>query len=193
MRADVNYCKKVQAGGAVIKSLYIIRLGEFSVILLLLFLFPLNHADGMPNFSTAEPIDDRLAVTCDLTKSIFHEAGGSTVSAIRKTLEIRFEKENRFILDHEVTRDGETQETISELLIQMEYKEIDKDLSARNGILIAYLNGAYLGEFQISRSRFHKGVIERNTSYQSPHSVFGRLATKFYGPKVQANLKLHCF
>jgi hypothetical protein len=194
MRADLNYCKKVQAGGAVIKNPYIIRLEYFSVIFLLLLLFPLNHAAGMPNFSSAaESIGDKLLVTCNLTKSIYHEAGGTTVSAIQKALEIQFEKDNRFILDHEVTKDGETQETISKSLIQMEYKEIDKAPSARNGILIAYLNGAYLGEFEVSRSRFHKGLIERDTSYQSPHSIFSLLATKFYGPKVRANLKLQCF
>jgi hypothetical protein len=177
----------------VIKNPYVIRLEYFSVIFLLLLLFPLNQAAGMPNFSSAEPIGDKLAVTCNLTKSIFHEAGGTTVSTIRKALEIQFEKDNRFILDQEVTKSGETQETISEILIQMEYKEIDKTPSARNGILIAYLNGAYLGEFEVSRSHFHKGIIERDTSYQSPHSIFSFLATKFYGPKVQANLKLHCF
>ncbi len=176
-----------------VKNPYKIGLKCFSIFFLYLLLFPVNHAAGMPNFSSAEPIDDRLAVTCDLTKSIFHEAGGTTVSAIRKALEIQFEKDNRFILDHEVTKDGETQETISEILIQMEYKEIEKTPSARNGILIAYLNGAYLGEFEVSRSHFHKGIIERDTSYQSPHSIFSLLATEFYGPKVRANLKLHCF
>lgn len=176
-----------------IKNPYKIGLGCFSIFFLYLGLFPLDHAAGMPNFLSAEPIDDRLAFTCDLTKSIFHEAGGTTVSAIRKTLEIHFEKDNRFILDHEVSKDKETQETISEILIQMEYREIDKTPSSKNGILITYLNGAYIGEFEISRSRFHKGIIERDTSYQSPNSIFGHLATKFYGPKVQANLKLHCF
>ncbi|MBK7843752.1 MAG: hypothetical protein IPJ71_08670 [Bdellovibrionales bacterium] len=147
----------------------------------------------MPNFSSAEPIGDKLVVTCNITKSIFYEAGGSTVSAIRKSIEIHFEDDNRFILDDEITNDGETKETISRSLIQMEYKAIDKAPSARKGILIAYLNGGYLGEFEVSRSRFHTGMIERDTSYQSPHSIFSRMATSLYGPKVQANLKLHCF
>ncbi len=177
-----------------IKIPYIVSLKYFSIFFLLLILFPLNHASGMPNFpSAAEQIGDKLLITCNLTKSIYHEAGGTTVSAIQKALAIHFEEDNRFILDHEVTKDGETQETISKSLIQMEYREIDKTPSARNGVLIAYLNGAYLGEFEVSRSRFHTGIIEKDTSYQSPHSIFGRFATKFYGPKVRANLKLHCF
>lgn len=175
------------------KNPYSNSLACFSIFFLFLCSFPLNHAAGMPYFSSAEPINERLLVTCNLTKSIYIEAGGTTVSSIRRALAIDFEKDNRFILDEEFTRDGETQETISRSLIQMEYKEIDKTPSARNGVLIAYLNGAYLGEFEVSRSRFRDGIIERDTSYHSPHSIFGLLAAKLYGPKVRSNLKLHCF
>ena len=147
-------------------------------------------ADSKP--SGTEPFRYRLNITCRVTKSIWHESGGMTVSTLQKSFEINPNSHGRFTLYDEELREANANETIIKFLLELEYQPTGSDATTKDGLLLLLFNGEYFGEFKFARARFERGSFEKEVSYQSPASVLGRVASSFLGPKVKTKFKVDC-
>ncbi len=142
--------------------------------------------------SGTDPFRYRLNITCRVTKSIWHESGGMTVSTLQKSFEIDPNSHGRFTLYDEELRDKNANETIIKYLLELEYQPNESDSATKNGLFLLLFNSEYFGEFKFARSRFEKESFEKEVSYQSPSSVLGLVASSFLGPKVKEKFKVDC-
>ena len=142
--------------------------------------------------SGMEPFSYRLNIACHVTKSIWHESGGMTVSTLQKSFEIDPNSHDRFTLYDEELRDENANEMLIKYLIELEYQPAGSDDTKKEGLLLLLFDREYFGEFKFTRSRLEKGTFEKEVSYQSPTSMLGRVASSFLGPKVETKFKVVC-
>lgn len=142
--------------------------------------------------SATEQLKYRLNIACRVTKSIWHESGGMTVSSLQKSFEIGLDSPERFTLYDEELRDESNNETILNYLLELEYQPSNDEVKTKEGILVLYFNAEYFGEFKFARSRFEKGSFEKEVSYQLPTSILSRVASEILGPKVKTKFKVEC-
>ncbi|MBK7843753.1 MAG: hypothetical protein IPJ71_08675 [Bdellovibrionales bacterium] len=145
-----------------------------------------------PRSSATEQLRYRLNIACRVTKSIWHESGGMTVSFLQKSFEIDPDTPERFTLDDEELRDESNSKTILNYLFELEYLPSQGDTRTKDGVLILYLNAEYFGEFKFARSRFEKGSFEQDVSAHFPGSILRRVASGILGPKVKIKFKVEC-